>query len=40
MGVGVAEEGFDGGLAEGVVAAGDDLVEVDEACLLYTSRCV
>jgi hypothetical protein len=29
--MGIAEEGFDGGLAEGVVAAGDDLVEVDKA---------
>src|SRR6266702_1735197 len=31
MGVGIAEERVDGGGAEGVVAAGDDLVEVDEA---------
>ena len=30
MGVGIAEERVDGGGAEGVVAAGDDLVEVDE----------
>src|ERR1035437_5771086 len=31
VGVRIAEEGIDGGLAEGVVAAGDDLVEVDKA---------
>ena len=34
MGVGIAEEGVDGGGAEGVVAAGDDFVEVDEADVL------
>ena len=34
VGVGVAEERVDGGGAEGVVAAGDDLVEVDEADVL------
>jgi len=34
VGVGVAEEWVDGGGAEGVVAAGDDFVEVDEADVL------
>jgi hypothetical protein len=37
VGVGVAEERFDCGLAEGVVAAGDDFVEVDEADVLGCS---
>ena len=34
VGVGVAEEGFDGSFAELVVFAGDDLVEVDEGDML------
>jgi hypothetical protein len=34
MGMGIAEEGFDGGLAESIIAAGDDLVEVNEADVL------
>src|ERR1035441_5440935 len=38
VGVGIAEEGIDCGLAKGVVAAGEDLVEVDEAYVLDRKR--
>ena len=34
VGVGVGEEGLYGGFAEGVVLAGDDLVQVDEGDVL------